>query len=120
MGALIRAEVPSDFAAIREINRLAFGRDGEARLVDDLRAGGYSRVSLIAEVGGLIVGHILLGDLPILTTLGTVHALSLAPMAVVPSHQRKGIGSSLVGEGLRTCREAGHRVVVVLGHSEFY
>ena len=41
-------------------------------------------------------------------------------MAVIPSHQRRGIGSSLVREGLRACREAGHRIVIVLGHPEFY
>jgi putative acetyltransferase len=41
-------------------------------------------------------------------------------MAVVPAHQRRGIGSSQVREGLRACREAGHRIVIVLGHPEFY
>lgn len=46
--------------------------------------------------------------------------MSLAPIAVLPSHQRKGIGSWLVREGLRACREAGHRIVIVLGHPEFY
>jgi putative acetyltransferase len=44
----------------------------------------------------------------------------LAPLAVVPSHQRRGIGSLLVGEGLRACAEAGHRIVVVVGHPDFY
>jgi putative acetyltransferase len=41
-------------------------------------------------------------------------------MAVVPSHQRRGIGSMLVREGLRACAEAGHRVVIVVGHPDFY
>ena len=120
MSPVIRPETPADHAAIREVNRLAFGGDDEARLVDALRDGGYVRVSLVAEEGGRVVGHILFSDLPIVTAGGTVEALALAPMAVIPSHQRRGIGSMLVREGLRACREAGHRIVVVLGHPEFY
>lgn len=120
MSPIIRPETSVDHAAVREVNRLAFGGGDEARLVDALRDGGYARVSLVAEEGDQIVGHILFSDLPIVTPGGTVPALSLAPMAVIPSHQRRGIGSSLVREGLRACREAGHRIVIVLGHPEFY
>jgi putative acetyltransferase len=120
MGLLIRAESRADHSAIREVNRLAFGQDDEGRLVDALRDGGYARVSLVAEADGQIVGHILFSDLPIVTHEGTVMALSLAPMAVIPSHQRSGIGSALVREGLRACQGPGHEIVVVLGHPEFY
>jgi putative acetyltransferase len=120
MGLLIRAESQSDQASIREVNRLAFGQDDEGRLVDALRDGGYARVSLVAEVDGQIVGHILFSDLPIVTPEGTVPALTLAPMAVIPQRQRQGIGSALVREGLRACQDAGHKIVIVLGHPEFY
>jgi putative acetyltransferase len=120
MGLLIRDETPADHAAIREVNRLAFGQDDEGRLVDALRDGGYARVSLVAEADGEIVGHILFSDLPIVTPEETVPALSLAPMAVIPSHQRSGIGSALVRKGLRACQGPGHEIVVVLGHPEFY
>jgi putative acetyltransferase len=116
----LRPETADDHAAVREVNRLAFGGDDEARLVDALRDGGYARVSLLAEDEGRIVGHLLFSALTIATPRGDVEALSLAPLAVVPSHQRKGIGSSLVVEGLRACREAGHRIVIVVGHPEFY
>jgi putative acetyltransferase len=61
--AVVRPETPEDRAAIREVNRLAFGRDDEARLVDLLRAGGYARVSLVAEADAQIVGHILFSEL---------------------------------------------------------
>jgi len=120
MSAVVRPETTEDQSAVRRVNRLAFGGDDEARLVDELRDSGYARASLVAEEGGQIVGYILFSQLPILTKGGIGEALSLAPMAVVPSHQRRGIGSLLVKEGLRTCREAGHRIVVVLGHPEFY
>jgi putative acetyltransferase len=120
MSPIIRPETAADHAAIREMNRLAFGGEGEARLVDALRDGGYARISLVAEVDGRVVGHILFSVLTIATRQGEIEALSLAPMAVVPSHQRRGIGSSLVREGLRACREAGHRIAIVLGSPEFY
>ena len=117
---IIRRETSAEYAAIREVNRLAFGGEGEARMVDSLRDGGHARISLVAEEDDRIVGHILFSVLTIATPQGEIEALSLAPLAVVPSHQRRGIGSSLVREGLRACREAGHRIVVVLGHPEFY
>jgi putative acetyltransferase len=116
LNVTVREERPEDLEAIREVNRQAFGRDDEARLVDALRDGGYARLSLVAEESDRVVGHILFSDLPI----GTLHGLALAPLAVLPAHQRQGIGSRLVREGLRLCAEAGHRIVLVLGHLEFY
>jgi putative acetyltransferase len=121
MSPIIRPETTADQDAIREVNRGAFGGDDEARLVDALRKGGHARISLVAEQDGRVVGHIMFSTLAIATPGGeVVEALSLAPMAVVPAHQRKGIGSSLVGGGLRACREAGHRIVIVVGHPGFY
>lgn len=117
---MIRHETIEDHEAIRLVNRLAFGQEDEARLVDALRLGGYTRLSLVAEVDSVVVGHILFSDLPILTDSGIVSALALAPMAVLPAFQRQGIGSKLVETGLAVCREQGHRIVVVLGHSHFY
>ncbi|HMP57741.1 MAG TPA: N-acetyltransferase, partial [Gemmatales bacterium] len=116
----IRPEAVADHEVVRHVNRLAFGRDDEAGIVDALREGGHAWVSLVAEVKGRVVGHTLFSDLPILTDSGTVSAVSLAPMAVLPEYQRKGIGSALVEKGLEVCRAQGHRIVVVLGHPEFY
>jgi putative acetyltransferase len=116
----VRSENPDDLEAVREVNRRAFGREDEARLVDALRAGGHARLSLVAEEGGRVVGHILFTDLPVVTQAGTLHALALAPVAVLPEYQRQGIGSRLVREGLRACAKAGHRVVIVLGHPAYY
>ena len=113
---VIRSETASDFDAIRHVNRAAVESDAEANLIDALWDGGYVEVSLVAEVDGEVVGHILFSRLPIVTEGGTVDALSLAPMAVLPSHQRQGIGSRLVEAGLEACREKGYKIVVVLGH----
>jgi putative acetyltransferase len=117
---LIRAEVVGDHEDIRRVNRLAFGQDAEGQLVDALRAGGLVRLSLVAELAGNVVGHILFSDLPIVTDSGTIAALSLAPMAVLPELQNQGIGSALVRRGVEECRRQGHRIVVVVGHADFY
>ena len=47
-------------------------------------------------------------------------ALALAPMAVSPAFQLLGVGSELVRRGLDICRDAGHKIAVVLGHPRFY
>jgi putative acetyltransferase len=82
--------------------------------------GGYLRVSLVAEQAGQVVGHILFSDLPIITNAGTVPALALAPMAVLPAFQKQGVGSALVRKGLEECRHKGHKIAVVVGHPHFY
>jgi putative acetyltransferase len=120
MSALIRSETAADLDAIRHVNRLAFGQEDEARLVDALREGGFVRLSLVAEQGGQVVGHILFSDLPIITDAETTPALALAPMAVLPGFQNRGIGSALVRRGLEECRRQGHKIVVVVGHPNFY
>lgn len=120
MSIEIRPEQAADREAIWNVNHAAFETDAEADLVDSLRDGGFVEVSLVAKVDGQIVGHILFSRLPIVTETRTVDAVSLAPMAVLPSYQRRGIGSRLFEAGLQACRDSGHRIVVVLGHPEFY
>jgi putative acetyltransferase len=120
LSVTVREEAPEDWGAIRAVHRQAFGSEDEARLVDALRAGGHVRLSLVAEDGGRVIGHVLFSDLPVQTPQGTVAALALAPLAVVPPRQRQGVGSLLVRAGLRACAERGHRIVVVLGHSGYY
>ena len=116
----IRLESTDDLDGVRAVNRLAFGQDDEAALVDALRDGGYGVVSLVAEEGGRIVGHILFSRLPIEAGGKVIEAAALAPMAVLPDRQRQGIGSALVRAGLAACREAGIAAVVVLGHPDYY
>ncbi|MEX0794510.1 MAG: N-acetyltransferase [Pirellulaceae bacterium] len=122
----IREETPADLGAIRHVNLHAFELPGEADLVDALRSGGYVRLSLVAQLASAkpsearIVGHILLSDLAIETETGDLPALALAPVAVLPEYQRKGIGHRLVEEALRLAREQGHHIMIVLGHPEYY
>jgi putative acetyltransferase len=117
---LIRAETPADRDAIRDVNRQAFGGEAESRLIDRLRSDGDVVISLVAQHDDRVVGHILFSELTSETTGGSIKAAALAPMAVVPEFQERGIGTALVERGLALCREHGYTVIVVLGHPDYY
>lgn len=117
---IIRAESPRDRSAIHAVNAAAFPADDEADLVDALRAGGHVVASLVAECEGEVVGHILFSRLQVVGKDAATAAIALAPMAVLPAWQRRGTGSRLVEAGLAACRDLGERIIVVLGHPEFY
>lgn len=112
----IRDERPGDAAAIRAIHLAAFPAAGEADLVDRLRASGAAVVSRVAEDGGAILGHVVFSPV----TIGAARGLGLAPLAVLPLHQRCGVGGALVRDGLEACARRGCGFVVVLGHPEYY
>jgi putative acetyltransferase len=114
----LRPEAPADPAAVHEINVAAFGGEAEARLVDMLRQQARPFVSLVAEEGGTLVGHIMFSPVSLNGFAGLM--MGLAPMAVAPARQRRGIGSALVRAGLEYCREIGAAAIVVLGHPDFY
>jgi putative acetyltransferase len=116
----IRPETERERDAIFRVHSLAFCREDEARLVDALRNGGFFRLSLLAETAGQIVGHVLFSELTIDGREGLVSGLALAPLAVVPEFQRRGIGSELVRCGLDLCREKGQRIVIVVGDPVYY
>jgi len=117
---LIREETPDDVESIRQVNRAAFGAEAEAHLVDRLRSEGLVITSLVAVEDGRIVGHILFSELPVETKDGLLRVAALAPMAVLPEFQLRGIGSALVGHGLAACRERGQVGVLVVGHPAYY
>jgi len=116
----IRMEAPGDQNAIYHINQLAFGGDAEPKLVNALRMAGNATLSLVAEVDGLLVGHILFSPMTIETERSQLLALGLAPLAVLPDHQNKGIGSELVKMGLKKGQELGWERSLVLGHPKYY
>lgn len=116
---LIRAEEQRDWAAVHAVNVSAFETPAEANLVDTLRDEVQELVSLIAEDNGAIVGHIMFSPVS-LSDHTALRIMGLAPMAVAPEHQRKGIGSALVRVGLEKCKQLGFGAVVVLGHPAYY
>ncbi len=118
----IRPEVPADIPAIYEVNLQAFGQDGEARLVRALRHDGdyIHGLSLVAVHEDKIIGHILFVPVSIESDEAHVPAIALAPLSVCSAYQCQGVGSSLIKEGLRACRQLGHRIVIVVGHPSYY
>jgi putative acetyltransferase len=114
------AESLDECATIRAVNEAAFGASEEADLVDMLRGDDHALISLVAELEGGIVGHIMFSRMWINSSSGLTSAVALAPMAVLPKHQRKGIGSLLVQHGLELLRIRGERIVIVVGHPDYY
>lgn len=124
----IRLQRPEDEAAVWSVVSAAFGRDNEARLVEALRQADESArlLSIVAEAEGCIVGQIQFSPIHIARDGGdgsnadAFPCLSLAPLAVHPDFQNQGIGSALTRFGLDLARQQGHRIVLVLGHPDYY
>lgn len=119
---IIRPEAPADHGGIRKVNKKAFKRKEESKLVDAMRESEnfIPALSLVAELGGQVVGHLLFSAITIKGPDHETPALALAPMSVLPEYQERGIGSALLRRGLEACRELGHKLVVVVGHEDYY
>lgn len=119
---VVRAETAGDVHAVRKLNKKAFKGNSESKLVDAVREADYfvPGLSIVAEMGGKIVGHILFSPIKINSAAGSTPALSLAPMAVPPEYQNQGIGTALIKYGLDECRRSGYKIVVVVGHAGYY
>ena len=115
----IRTERECDWEGVYKINASAFESPAEAKLVNALREQAHPLISLVAEEEGDVIGHILFSPVT-LDGHTDFKIMGLAPMAVLPDWQGKGIGSALVREGLARCKEMGYAAVVVLGHPAYY
>lgn len=127
MEIIIRKEERKDYKSTEDVveqafRELAISDKTEHHLVSRLRNSGVfiPELSLIAEVEGKIVGHILLTKLAIRYEKGTYTSLALAPLSVLPSYQSKGIGSKLVREAIHIAGKLGFSSIIVLGYEDYY
>ncbi|HEX3649093.1 MAG TPA: GNAT family N-acetyltransferase [Pseudonocardiaceae bacterium] len=113
---IVRDEEPGD--AVRRIHQAAFGAEGDmvATLVDELRAGGA--LSLVAEVDGQVVGHVMFSRGWLDAPAGLVDVRVLSPLGVLPAHQRTGVGAALVRAGLDRLTDV--PLVFLEGHPDYY
>jgi putative acetyltransferase len=117
---LEKGESAEERAMIRAINEAAFGGQQEADLVDRLRVDGHGVLSLVAEWEERLVGHLMFSRMWIDTPDRPVTAVALAPVAVLPEHQRQGVGGRLIRYGLGLLRAQGETIVIVVGHPDYY
>jgi predicted N-acetyltransferase YhbS len=103
------------------VNQLAFQQENESKLIEKIRVGEnfVPELSLVAELDGEMVGHILFSKIKIVGK-AEHESLALAPMAVLPKFQKQGIGGELVKAGLEIARKLGFDSVIVLGHADYY
>jgi predicted N-acetyltransferase YhbS len=119
----IRAESPHDIAAISSVIAAAFltaryTSYTEEFIVGALRRAGKLAVSRVATHLDAIVGHVAIS--PIAISDHEVGWYGLGPVSVLPSYQRRGIGTALVMDALLVLSSSGAGGCVVLGDPAFY
>lgn len=111
-----------DFNSVYDIECQAFGKDKEAKLVADLLDDPTAspRLSLLASIGGKAVGHILFTAVTLIGAKVPVTASILAPLAIIPDAQGRGVGGALIAQSLHMLKADGTELVFVLGHPGYY
>jgi len=121
--AIIRNETDADITPITEVTIAAFkaleiSNHTEQFIIAALRAANALAVSLVAEVDGRVIGHLAFSSVTI--SDGTQDWFGLGPVSVLPEYQRKGIGKTLIHEGLSRLKDLKSRGCCVVGHPEYY
>ena len=120
---IIRNEKDADVDTITEVTVTAFktlevSNHTEQFIIEALRANNALTVSLIAEVDGHVVGHVAFS--PVTISDGTQNWYGLGPVSVLPEHQRKGIGKSLILEGISRLKGLNAKGCCLVGHPDYY
>ena len=117
---IVRAETPDDHADIRRIVDEAFGDTDTHDIVAAIRATDrfVPDLSLVAVSEGQPVGHVISSYVDLVP--GSRRVLQVGPLAVVPSHQRRGIGTALMHETIRLADERGEPLLLIEGSPEYY
>jgi putative acetyltransferase len=117
----VRAETPDDHDDIRRIVDEAFGDTITSAIVDAIRASDrfVPQLSLLAVSEGQSLGHVISSYVDLLVP-GRRRVLQVGPLAVVPSHQRQGIGTALMQETIRIADERGEPLLLIEGNPAYY
>ena len=113
-----RESVPADEPSIETLYPQAFPDEDLLPLVRDLLRDGSNCLSLVATANSRLAGHVVFTACGIERSTAT--ASLLAPLAVAPAFQRRGVGTSLVQAGLRRIIDSGTAVAFVLGNPAYY
>jgi putative acetyltransferase len=122
MNISIRAEKPADIEEVYELNKLVFGQDNEAKLVDQVRQGPHfiPQLSLVAFSDEDLIGYILFSQISITNGDYRHLSLGLTSMAVHPFWQKRGVGAKLITSGLQKATNLGYTDVLVFGHEYYF
>lgn len=114
----LRPQTADDVAAVERLNVRAFGPGRYARSAYRLREGvpADAALSFVACVGTLLVGANQMTPIH----CGDVPALLLGPLTVDPAFQKGGIGEALAARSMQAARDAGHRLVLLVGDLPYY
>jgi putative acetyltransferase len=120
---IIRNETSSDIAAINDVTiaaftHLAISNHTEQFIINALRKANALTISLVAEIDGQVAGHIAFS--PVTISDGAKGWYGLGPVSVLPAYQKKGIGKSLIREGLSLLKKSGGQGCVLVGHPDYY
>jgi len=117
----IKEATAHELTQVLSVEREAFNAEDEAMLVKDLLTDPTAQpvLSLLAYDDAKAVGHILFTKAQ-LETQPEINAYLLAPLAVIPKYQKKGIGKLLINKGFELLANKGVQLVFVLGHEAYY
>ncbi len=119
---VIRIAEPADWPEVCDVHVHAFGEDGESvvRLAEDLRSAEGTVISLVAEIDGQVVGHVLVTRCLLDAPQRLVDALVLSPLGVLPGYQSRGVGSRLVHEAINAAEAVQAPLVFLEGDPDYY
>jgi putative acetyltransferase len=117
---IVRAETPDDHDTIRQVVDEAFGDTITSKIVDGIRASDrfVPDLSLVAVSEGQSLGHVISSYVDLVP--GTRRVLQVGPLAVVPAHQRRGVGSALMQETIRVADDRGEPLLLIEGNPKYY